>query len=86
MNTTNKGVRSIVYKAILYFILSGGFSYLFYFRYWKWRFCIEQALSSCVTSDGENLIAAGQFWIIPAIIFTSLGVRNLVKLYRLVKS
>ena len=29
--------------------LSAIFGWLFYVRYWKWRDCIREALSSCVT-------------------------------------
>jgi hypothetical protein len=45
------------------------FFWLFYIRYWKYRDCIAAAKSSCVTPDGNNLISAGAFWIVPAIIF-----------------
>jgi hypothetical protein len=45
------------------------FFYLFYIRYWKWRDCIEQAASSCITPDGDSLISGGAFWIVPALFF-----------------
>lgn len=45
------------------------FFWLFYIRYWKYRDCIAASKSSCVTSEGDNLISAGAFWIIPAIVF-----------------
>ena len=42
------------------------FGWLFYTRFWKWRDCIAEAASSCVTPDGDNVIGAGALWIIPA--------------------
>lgn len=42
------------------------FGWLFYVRFWKWRDCIEEAASSCVTPDGDNLIGAGALWAVPA--------------------
>jgi len=48
---------------------SGLFFWLFYIRYWKHRDCIAAAKSSCITPEGENLIYAGAFWILPAIVF-----------------
>jgi hypothetical protein len=50
-------------------LFAGLFLWLFYIRYWKHRDCIAAAKSSCVTPEGENLISAGAFWIVPAIIF-----------------
>jgi hypothetical protein len=50
-----------------YTILAAGFGWLFYVRYWKWRDCIQEALSSCVTPDGDNLIAAGMLWGLVAL-------------------
>jgi len=47
------------------------FSWLFYIRYWKWYDCIDEALSSCVTPDGDNLTAGGMLWGILAICFAA---------------
>jgi hypothetical protein len=58
------------------------FVYVFYFRYWKWRDCIADAQSSCVTMDGDNLIGGGQFWLIPAVLFIVVGLRQLLKYAR----
>ncbi len=47
----------------------GLFLWLFYVRYWKHRDCIAAAKSSCVTPEGDNLIAMGAFWLVPGLIF-----------------
>ncbi|PKA45231.1 hypothetical protein CWR43_05470 [Rhizobium sullae] len=36
--------------------------WLFYERYWKFRDCISQALSSCLTPGGDNLTQGGSLW------------------------
>ena len=61
-------------KTVLYSGLSGLFAWVFYVRYWKWRDCIAEALSSCVTPEGENLIEGGAFWAVPALVFGVMGV------------
>ena len=43
------------------------FAWLFYIRYWQWRECIAESLSSCVTPDGDNLTSGGMFWALPVI-------------------
>lgn len=43
-------------------VLAVAFGWLFYERYWKWRDCIHEALSSCLTPDGDNLTAGGMIW------------------------
>lgn len=57
----------------LRFAVLGSFSalffWLFYVRYWKHRDCIAAAKSSCVTPEGDNLIPAGAFWVVPAFLF-----------------
>jgi hypothetical protein len=53
--------------------LAAGFSWLFYERYWKWRECIHEALSSCITPDGESLIAGGMVWALPAGVLTAVA-------------
>jgi len=53
------------------------FFWLFYVRYWNFRDCIEAAKSSCITPQGDNLIPAGAFWILPALLFLVLSIWNL---------
>ena len=53
--------------------LSGFFAWLFYERYWKWRDCIHEALSSCITPEGDNVIAGGAMWSVPAGLFLILA-------------
>jgi hypothetical protein len=50
-----------------YIALAAGFGWLFYVRYWKWRDCIAEARSSCITPDGDNLIAGGMLWGLVAL-------------------
>jgi hypothetical protein len=52
---------------------SAFFGWAFYVRYWKWRKCIAESLSSCVTPEGDNLISGGAFWIVPAVLLAILG-------------
>ena len=63
-------------------LLAAFFSWAFYTRYWQWRACIEEALSSCVTPDGANLIEGGAIWSVPAVLFFLLGVRGLFRWVR----
>ena len=81
-------------KAIFYLglsIISGAlstlFTYAFYWRYWRYRDCIEQAVSSCyVTESGEytgNASVGGMIWAIPAVLFALLFVMNLFRLRRM---
>ena len=60
----------------LHLALAGFFAWAFYVRYWRWRECIDEASSSCVTPDGDNLTAGGAFWLLPACIFLILSARN----------
>jgi hypothetical protein len=53
--------------------LSGFFAWLFYERYWKWRDCIDEALSSCITPDGDNLTGGGMFWSVFSVLFGLLA-------------
>jgi hypothetical protein len=53
------------------------FFWLFYIRYWKYRDCIGAAKSSCVTPEGDNLISAGVFWIVPAVVFACFALWTL---------
>lgn len=62
---------------VVYFAASGVFGYIFYIRFWKWRDCIDEALSSCVTPEGDNLTQGGMFWALPAIAFLFAGLRRL---------
>ncbi|RXT29402.1 hypothetical protein B5P46_05155 [Rhizobium leguminosarum] len=54
--------------------LSIFFGWLFYERYWKFRDCISQALSSCLTPEGDNLTQGGFQWGIFAGLFLLLAV------------
>jgi hypothetical protein len=58
-----------------YLALSALCSTLFYVRYWQWRDCIAEALSSCITPDGANVIAGGQLWAAPALLFALAALR-----------
>ena len=60
--------------AIAALAMALAFSWLFYVRYWLWRECIEQSLSSCVTPDGDNLTSGGMFWALPVIPLLLLSV------------
>jgi hypothetical protein len=64
---------------VAYAILAAGFGWLFYVRYWKWRDCIAEAQSSCVTPDGDNLIPGGMFWGPIAIVFALAAVRSALR-------
>jgi hypothetical protein len=66
-----------------YLSLSGLFICLFYVRYWKWRECIEEAMSSCATPDGDVLIGGGRFWIVPSALFAIACARRIVRWRRL---
>jgi hypothetical protein len=67
----------------LSFSISLFFFYLFYIRFWKWRDCIQQAASSCLTPDGDNLTQGGAVWIVPAILF--LGIAALIFLIPMIR-
>ena len=77
-------LRSIFHAAIavIHFLISAFFAYLFYIRYWKYRDCIAAARSSCITPEGVSLIEGGSFWIVPASIFASLGLFWFLKALR----
>jgi hypothetical protein len=59
--------------------LAGGFGGMFYERYWKWRDCIHEAVSSCITPDGQNLIAGGMVWGFVAAILAAAAVRVVMR-------
>src|SRR5262245_38361002 len=58
--------RRQLFVAAINFTISAFFAWLFYARYWKWRDCIREAMSSCITPDGANLIGGGAMWALPA--------------------
>jgi len=58
-------------------MIAAGFGWLFVTRYWLYRDCIEAAASSCVTPFGDNLIAGGALWIVPAVVFALLALLTL---------
>jgi hypothetical protein len=55
--------------------LSAVSGWLFYFRYWKWRDCIREALSSCITPGGDNLTSGGMVWGLFALAFAAAALR-----------
>ncbi|PDV89340.1 hypothetical protein CO652_06855 [Rhizobium sp. H4] len=54
-------------------LLSIFFGWLFYERYWRFRDCIYQASSSCLTPDGDNLTEGGSLWGVFAGLFLLLA-------------
>ncbi|AUW40550.1 hypothetical protein CUJ84_Chr000128 [Rhizobium leguminosarum] len=62
--------------------LSIFFGWLFYERYWKFRDCISQALSSCLTPDGDNLTQGGSLWAGLAGLFLLLAVISAWRIFR----
>lgn len=64
-------MRSI--PALLCGLLAGVFAQPFYERYWKWRDCIREAVSSCVTPEGDTLIGGGAMWSVFAGLFLILA-------------
>ncbi|NKK69079.1 hypothetical protein GFM13_01460 [Rhizobium leguminosarum bv. viciae] len=63
-------------------LLSIVFGWLFYERYWKFRDCISQALSSCLTPDGDNLTQGGSLWAGLAGLFLLLAVISAWRSFR----
>lgn len=59
--------------ALLFGVLAAFFAWLFYERYWKWRDCIHEAVSSCVTPEGNILIPGGAMWSVFAGLFLILA-------------
>jgi len=74
----NKLKNSHILRFIVYLVISGFFFYAFYVRFWKYRQCINDAKSSCITDEGENLISGGVYWVIPAVIFLIIALRIIV--------
>jgi hypothetical protein len=62
-----------------YTIFAAGFGWLFYARYWKWRDCIDAALSSCRTPDGDNLTTGGMFWGLIAVVSALAAIRSALR-------
>jgi ABC-type thiamin/hydroxymethylpyrimidine transport system permease subunit len=63
-------------------LLSIFFGWLFYERYWKFRDCISQALSSCLTPDGDNLTQGGSLWAGLAGLFLLVAVISARRVFR----
>lgn len=76
---TRRSASSFAIAGGVHLALAGLFVWLFYERYWRWRECIDEALSSCVAPDGDNLTAGGLFWSLPATIFLLSALRNLYR-------
>lgn len=55
--------------------LSALAGWLFYARYWRWRDCIREAHSSCITPDGDNLTSGGMLWGLFALILAAAALR-----------
>ena len=64
-----------LFGAVVSLSLAAFFAWAFYIRYWEWRDCIAQALSSCAEPEAGNPTTAGVFWAVPAVLFALLGVR-----------
>lgn len=56
-------------------VLSALSGWLFYARYWRWRDCIREAHSSCITPDGDNLTSGGMLWGLFALILAAAALR-----------
>jgi hypothetical protein len=67
------------FAAGLLLVLAGAFGWLFYERYWKWRECIREALSSCLTPDGDNLTAGGMLRGVIAAILAVAALRSALR-------
>ncbi|PCK80506.1 hypothetical protein CPT34_12475 [Rhizobium sophoriradicis] len=63
-------------------LLSIFFGWLFYERYWRFRDCISQALSSCLTPDGGNLTQGGFLWGVFAGLFLLLAMISAWRIFR----
>ncbi|MBB2675744.1 UNVERIFIED_ORG: hypothetical protein GGE64_006000 [Rhizobium etli] len=63
-------------------LLSIFFGWLFYERYWRFRDCISQALSSCLTPDGGNLTQGGSLWGGFAGLFLLLAMISAWRIFR----
>ena len=69
-------VRGCVYLGLAVF-----FSYAFYIRSWKYRDCIQQAMSSCITPERDNLIEGGAMWSVFAVLFLFAAFRIFFKFF-----
>jgi hypothetical protein len=59
--------------ALILFAIAAFFAWAFYIRYWKWRDCIAQALSSCAVEEAANATDGGRIWGVFAVVFLALG-------------
>ncbi|PLC03005.1 hypothetical protein CY658_24225 [Variovorax sp. RO1] len=50
------------------------FWWAFHERYYRHRDCIEASTSSCIASDGANLIGAGAMWSVVAGLCTCVSI------------
>lgn len=58
------------------------FAWVFHLRYWKHRRCIEAALSSCPTPEGDNLTQGGMVWAVPALLLLLLAAGIAISAWR----
>jgi hypothetical protein len=68
--------------AVACFALAGLFAWAFYVRYWMWRDCIAQALSSCAAEGAGNATDGGRIWGVFAVASAMLGAWALWKARR----
>ena len=78
MASINTKSRHLVAAAI-HFTIAALFSYVFYNRFWVWRHALAHVNTSIPTPDGSNVTSAGISWIIPVVIFASLGLIRIAR-------
>ena len=71
----------LLFRGCIYLGLAVFFGYVFYIRYWKYRDCIEQAMSSCITPEGDNLIEGGAMWSVFAVLLLFAALRVFFKFF-----
>jgi len=62
-----------LFAALVCFALAAFFSWAFYVRYWMWRDCIAQTLSSCAVEGAGNATDGGRVWGAFAVGCAALG-------------
>ena len=76
-------MKKVIFSALALFnfLLSALFFLFFYERYWKYRDCIDGALSSC-TVGNANLTSGGMVWAFPATFFLVLAIAFVILIFR----